>query len=157
MQKTSIKEFIHKLHTANQERITSPEVSRTSQSASIRCSNKSIKKVWQPSQSITHHTEKVGQEEKGDEKRQKYRGMQEEEPVHMKRHRKTQTWREGERGRESEQSIHMCSFSIEQTETTRCDTHIQSTSDRLPTLDLTVHEQQWKNVEWSKEKQSEEV
>lgn len=58
MQKTSIEEFIHKLHAANQERITSPEVSKTSQSASIRCSKRPIKKGWQPSQSNTHHTEK---------------------------------------------------------------------------------------------------
>lgn len=58
MQKTSIEEFIHRLHTANQERITSPEVSKTSQSASIRCSERPIKKGWQPSQSNTHHTEK---------------------------------------------------------------------------------------------------
>lgn len=58
--KTSIEEFIHKLHAANQEQITSPEMSKTSQSASIRCSKRPIKKGWQPSQSTTHHTEKGG-------------------------------------------------------------------------------------------------
>lgn len=52
------KEFVHKLHAANQEHITSPEVSKTSQSASIRCSKRPIKKGLQPSQSNTHHTEK---------------------------------------------------------------------------------------------------
>lgn len=69
--KTSIEEFIHKLHAANQERITSPEVSKTSQSASIRCSKRPIKKGRQPSQSNTHHTEKrrKGREERTTEKR----------------------------------------------------------------------------------------
>lgn len=44
----------------------------------------------------------------------------------------------------------MCNSSNEQTETTRCGTQIQNTSDHLPTLDLTVHEQRWRNDEWSK-------
>lgn len=52
------KEFILKLHRASQERITSPEASQTSQSASIICSKRPIKKGWQPSQSNTHHTKK---------------------------------------------------------------------------------------------------
>lgn len=42
------------------------------------------------------------------EKRQKYGGMQEEEPVRMKGHRKTHTWCGEKRQRESEQSIQMC-------------------------------------------------
>lgn len=50
--------------------------------------------------------------------------MQEEEPVHMKRHRKNtyMMWREKSK-RESEQSIQMCNSPNEQT--TRCDTHVQ--------------------------------
>lgn len=116
------------------------------------------KKVGSPPNQI-HIIQKreEGEGERMTEKRQRYRGMQEEEeePVHMKRHRKTHTWCGEERGRESEQSIQMCNSSNEQTETTRCDTHIQNTSDRLPTLDLTVHEQQWRNEEWSKNEYTE--
>lgn len=32
----------------------------------------------------------------------------------------------------------------------------KSTSDRLPTLDLTVQEQQWRNDKWSKNKERED-
>lgn len=74
------------------------------------------KKVGSPPNQI-HIIQKKG-EEQGErtEKRQKYRGMQkEEEPVHMKRHRKTHTWCEEKRDKESEQSIQMCSSSNERT------------------------------------------
>lgn len=68
-------------------------------------------------------------------------------------HEKTQKNKHDVENREaeSEQSIQMCKVSNEQTET-RCHTytHTQNTSDRLPTLDLTVHEQQWRSDEWSK-------
>lgn len=57
------------------------------------------------------------------------------------------TWRT-----ESEQSIQNVQISNVQTETTRCRMHIQKTSDRrLSILNLTVHEQQWRNDEWNKD------
>lgn len=73
--------------------------------------------------------------------------MQKEEPVHMKTHRKNthMTWR---RETASEQSIQMCSSSNKRT--IRCNTLVQHSSDRLPTLDLTVREQWWRNDGWSK-------
>lgn len=73
--------------------------------------------------------------------------MQKEEPVHMKTHRKNthMTWR---RETASEQSIQMCSSSNKRT--IRCNTLAQHSSDRLPTLDLTVREQWWRNDGWSK-------
>lgn len=121
------------------------------QQASDAARDQSKKVASPPNQIHIIQKKEEGEGERTTEKRQKYRGMQEEEePVHMKRHRKTHTWCGEERGRESEQSIQMCNSSNEQTGTTRCGTHIQNTSGRLPTLDLTVHEQQWRNDEWSK-------
>lgn len=100
------KESIHKWHAANQEHITSPEVSKTSQSASIRCSKRPIKKGLQPSQSNTHHTEKRKDgRERERQRKEKYKGMQEEEPVHMKRHRKN-TYMMWRRERQREWTIH---------------------------------------------------
>lgn len=46
------------------------------------------KKVGSPPNQIHIIQKKEGEGERTTEKRQKYRGMQEEEPVHMKRHRK---------------------------------------------------------------------
>lgn len=96
MQKTSIKEVIHKLHAANQERITSPAVSKTSQSASIRCSKKPIKKVWQPSQSITRHTDKGGRGGNGG-------GQREDRNIEGCRRGSQSTWKDTEKHRHVEE------------------------------------------------------
>lgn len=132
-------------------------MSKTSQSASIRRSKRPIKKGWQPSQSNTHHTEKGGRggTENNSEKTEIWRdagGGRGGASPHERTQKNTyMMWR---RETESEQSIQMCSSSNEQTETTttRCSTHVQNTSDRVPTLDLTVHERRWRNEEWSKNK-----
>lgn len=63
MQK-NIKEFIHRLHAANRERITSPEVSKTSQSASIRCSKRPIKKRFGSPPGPIHTIQKKGGRER---------------------------------------------------------------------------------------------
>lgn len=57
MQKKSIKR-VH-THTANQERITSPEVSKSSQSASIGCSKRPIKKVGSLPRQVHYTSYKV--------------------------------------------------------------------------------------------------
>lgn len=57
MQK-NIKEFIH-TDAANQERITSPEVSKSSQSASIGCSKRPIKKVGSLPRQVHYTSYKV--------------------------------------------------------------------------------------------------
>lgn len=103
-----------------------------------------LKKVGSPPNQI-HIIQKKDREGERTEERQKYRGMQ-EEPVHIKRHRNTHTWRT-----ESEQSIQNVQISNVQTETTRCRMHIQKTPDRWSILNLTVHEQQWRNDEWNKD------
>lgn len=132
LNKTLIKEFIHKLHSASQERITSPVVSKTNQSASIR---DDLKKSALPIQ--VHIIQKRKEYNREKTEKEGCRGRCQSTWKYTEKHRH----KVGKKGREDERSIQMCSYTINKMQ------HTFNTSNRLPTMNLTVHEQRWRNDE----------
>ena len=168
MQKTSI-ERVHTQITRSQSRahhITRVE-QKTSQSASIRCSKKTNQKrlAALPIKYTSYRKRSTGRERERQRRDRNIEGCRRRSQSTWKKTQKKHIHEVERREAERVNNPSKCAIplmnkrkqqdAIHSHTHTRTHAHTQNTSDHLPTLDLTVHEQQWRNDEWSKNEYTE--
>ena len=168
MQKTSI-ERVHTQITRSQSRahhITRVE-QKTSQSASIRCSKKTNQKrlAALPIKYTSYRKRSTGRERERQQRDRNIEGCRRRSQSTWKKTQKKHIHEVERREAERVNNPSKCAIplmnkrkqqdAIHSHTHTRTHAHTQNTSDHLPTLDLTVHEQQWRNDEWSKNEYTE--